>query len=84
VKTQRHVQTASLKLVKLKSLTFSGGTITACPGPPSSLALTRTGVPSASRLFNMKTGESLNRKFFTARVIFPFSIRKVPSRVSPV
>ena len=56
----------------------------ACPGPPSSLALTRTGVPSASRLFSMKTGESLNRKFLTARVIFPFSIRKVPSRVRPV
>ena len=77
-------QTASLKLVKSKSLTFSSGTITASPGPPSSLALTRTGVPSASRLFNMKTGESLNSKFLTARVISPRSIRKVPSRVSPV
>jgi len=32
----------------------------------------------------MKRGESLNRKFFTALLIFPFSMRNVPSRVRPV
>jgi hypothetical protein len=35
-------------------------------------------------LLSMNRGESLKRKFFTALVIFPFSMRKVPSRVSPV
>ena len=30
------------------------------------------------------TGDSLNRKLFTGRVIAPFSIRKTPSRVRPV
>src|SRR5689334_18244665 len=46
-------QTASLKLVKLKSRTLIGGTTIARPGPPASLALTRSGRPIASRLFSM-------------------------------
>jgi hypothetical protein len=46
-------QTASLKLVKLKSRTLIGGTTMASPGPPASLALTRSGRPIASRLFSM-------------------------------
>src|SRR4051794_37643441 len=39
--------TASLVLVKLKSRALIGGTTIACPGLPSSLALTRTGRPIA-------------------------------------
>src|SRR6266513_788857 len=70
--------TASERLVKLKSLTLIGGTTTA---PPASVPANRTGLPIASKLFSMKSGESLNRKFFTAFEIFPFSIRNVPSRV---
>ena len=46
-------QTASLKLVKLKSRTLIGGTTIASPGPPASLALTRTGRPITSRLLSM-------------------------------
>ena len=75
---------ASLKLVKLKSRTFNGGTMIGVPGPSDSLAFTRSGRPSPSTLFSMKMGDSLNRRFFTARVTFPCSIRNVPSRVSPV
>ena len=32
----------------------------------------------------MNSGESLKRKFLMERAILPFSIRNVPSRVSPV
>src|SRR5215218_7166057 len=74
-------QTASESDVKLKSFTLIGGTTTA---PPASVPARRTAGPIASRLFSMKSGESLNRKFLTAFEIFPFSIRNVPSRVSPV
>src|SRR5262249_32574583 len=74
-------QTASDKLVKLKSLTFSTGITTS---PPASVPATRAVVPMPSRLFNMNNGDSLKRRFFTDFVISPFSIRNVPSRVRPV
>lgn len=47
-----------------------GDTMIVSPGPPSSLARTRIDGPSAGASFNMKTGESLNSKFLTARLIF--------------
>ena len=40
--------------------------------------------PISSILFSMNNGLSFHRKFFTAAVILPFSIRNVPSRVRPV
>src|SRR6185312_15405156 len=76
--------TASLRLVKLKSRTLSGGMMIAAPGLLSSLALTRTGAPNASTLLSMKIGDSLYLKFLIACVTLPFSIRNVPSRVRPV
>ena len=60
------------------------GTTIACPVFPLSLALTRIGRDIASRLFSMKIGDSLNLKFLSAFVTFPFSMRNVPSRVRPV
>ena len=51
---------------------------------PDSEALTRIGRPIASRLLSMTIGLSLNRKFFTGWLMRPFSMRNVPSRVSPV
>src|SRR5512143_966638 len=74
-------QTASERLVKLKSRTLMAGITTS---PPDSVPATRTARPRASRLFSMNNGDSLNRMFLTAFVTFPFSIKKVPSRVSPV
>jgi len=38
---------------------MSGGTMIACPGPPDSEALTRSGRPMSMRLFSMKMGDSL-------------------------
>jgi len=52
-------QMASLSDVKLKSRTLSAGTTMGWPGPPLSLAETRTGTPIISRLFSMKIGDSL-------------------------
>ena len=40
--------------------------------------------PNACRLFRKHFDNSLNRKFLIGREILPFSIRNVPSRVSPV
>ena len=57
--------TASDKLVKVKSRILSGGT---------RLPLSRTGLPSASKLFSMMTGLSLKRKFFTGNLMAPFSM----------
>src|SRR4029078_3598088 len=39
--------------------------------------------PIASRLASRNSGDSLKRKFLIALVIFPFSIRNVPSRGRP-
>src|SRR5678815_3193566 len=64
-------QTASDSEVKLKSFTLIGGTTTA---PPASVPARRTAGPIASRLFSMKRGESLKRKFLMAFEIFPFSV----------
>src|SRR5687768_14963343 len=73
--------TASDRLVKLKSRTLSGGITTA---PPASVPATRIGRPSISRLLSMNSGDSLKRRLRIALAIFPFSMRKVPSRVRPV
>src|SRR3954468_12145123 len=74
-------QTASDKLVKLKSFALIGGITT---GPPCSVPPSRTAGAIASMLASRKSGDSLKRKFLIALVIFPFSIRNVPSRVRPV
>ena len=71
---------AERKLVRLKSCAWSGGTTTA---PPASVPASRTGRPTASTLFSMTSGESLNLKFLTALLILPFSLRQIPSRVRP-
>ena len=39
--------------------------------------------PMSSSRFSISSGLSFQRKFFSARVILPFSIRNVPSRVRP-
>ena len=57
VSAPRERQIASLRLVKVKSRALIGGTTTAKPGLPSSLALTRTGTPIASMLLSRKIGE---------------------------
>lgn len=69
-------QTASEMLAKLKSRTRNAGST--CP------VRVRSARPISSILLTMISGLSFQRKFFTARVIFPFSIRNVPSRVRPV
>ncbi len=51
---------------------------------PPSRPLTRTACPTILVFFSSRTGLSMNRKFMTGRVIFPFSIRNTPSRVNPV
>jgi hypothetical protein len=47
-------------------------------------AVVSTGRPISSSRLSINSGLSFHLKFFRARVIFPFSIRNVPSRVSPV
>lgn len=74
-------QTASDRLVKLKSLTFKAGITTL---PPASVPAIRSETPSISKLFSRNNGDSLNRKLRIDREILPCSIRKVPSRVKPV
>ena len=75
------VYTASDRLVKLKSRTFKDGIAIA---PPCSVPARRSDLPSASKLFSMNSGDSLNRMFCTLFEILPFSIKNVPSRVNPV
>src|ERR1035438_4723586 len=72
--------TASDTLVNEKSFTTIAGAIMPCPSPPR----TRTGVPIATVFFSISTGLWLKRKFITGAVTLPCSIRKTPSRVSPV
>src|SRR6476661_145677 len=76
-----YLYTASERLVKLKSFTLMVGITIS---PPCSVPASRTDGPSISRLFSMNNGDSLKRKLRTAFVTLPFSIRNVPSRVSPV
>ena len=70
---------ASIVAVKLKSSTLSGGTIAGASG-----LKTGTGVPICAMLFKTKSGDSAKRRFFTALLIFPFSMSQSPSRVTPV
>src|SRR5688500_5523348 len=72
----RTYHTASDSDVKFQSRTRRLGTTR----PASTLSAR----PSSSILFSMNSGLSFQRKFLSGRVILPFSIRKVPSRVSPV
>src|SRR5687767_2692321 len=53
-------------------------------GNPDSVPAIRTAGLIASRLLSRNNGDSLNRKFLIAFETFPFSMRNVPSRVSPV
>ena len=57
--------TASERDEKVKSRIFIGGTI---------IFPLRCGFPKASTLFSIMIGLSLNLKFFTGNMIFPFSI----------
>ena len=63
-------QTASDRLLKVKSRIRIGGIITL---PWVWAPCTRTGRPSASRLLSMMTGDSLNRKFLIAYAMRPCS-----------
>src|SRR6185436_788327 len=73
--------TASEMLVKLKSRALMAGITMS---PPPSVPASRCVGPMASMLLSMKRGDSLKRKFRTAFLILPFSMRSTPSRVSPV
>jgi len=73
--------TASDRLVKLKSFALIAGITTA---PPPSEPAMRTAGLRASRFDSRNSGDSLNRKFLIAFETLPFSMRNVPSRVSPV
>src|SRR5262249_5895194 len=75
--------TASESDANVKSVTFSVGKYRLEPRP-CSLVMTRRLGPMASMLRSIFTGVSFQRKFFTGLVIFPFSMRKSPSRVRPV
>src|SRR2546422_3974472 len=68
-------QTASDLLVKVNSLDLIAGTTMRPAG-------TAWVMPSA--FCNITTGLSLKRRFVTGPAILPLSIRKRPSRVSPV
>src|SRR5262249_51885449 len=63
---------------------LSAGTTIGLPIELLSLAHTRVGRPNISTPFNNSASDWLKRKFVTGLVTFPFSIRNVPSRVSPV
>ena len=58
--------------------------MTGVPAELFSPAHTRTGRPSISTFRSSSTIDWLKRKFVTGRLIRPFSIRNVPSRVRPV
>ena len=58
--------------------------MTGVPTELLSPAQTRVGRPIISTFFSKSASDWLKRKFVTGRLILPFSIRNIPSRVSPV
>src|SRR5262245_7260758 len=76
------VQIASDRDEKLKSFTSSGGVHGAQPS--NSPARVRSLGPLARTFASTAIGLSLKRKLSVGPTIRPFSIRKLPSRVSPV
>ena len=74
-------QTAAETDAMLKSWLRSAGTYQA---PPHSLETRVTAAVIASQFESRFTGDSFQRKLFTGPVTRPSSMRKTPSRVSPV
>ena len=80
LQSQRGSQTASETLVKLKSVVIRAGAMF----EPVSSFVTRIGCVNFVVRCSTSAGLSFHRKFVTGSVTLPFSMRKTPSRVSPV
>src|SRR5262249_46730466 len=75
--------TASLRELIWNSFTRIGGSANPIDSPNPPLSDSFSG-PASSTSCSIAKSDWLNRKFFTGLVTFPFSIRKLASRVSPV